>query len=62
MKVQRFIELQIQVNNLIDSNDGPSDLLTQLVEELDKLGDSLNEREVDEVCEWAANRQEVVIG
>lgn len=62
MKVQRFIELQTQVNNLIDSTDGPSDLLIQLVDELDKLGDSLNDEEVHEVCEWYANRQEVVIG
>lgn len=62
MKVQRFIELQTQVNNLIDSTSGPSDLLIQLVDELDKLGDSLNDEEVHKVCEWYANHQEVVIG
>ena len=60
--VQRFIQLQNQINNLIDSTGGPSDLLTQLVDEQMALGDSLNEQEVHEVCEWYANRQEVVIG
>ena len=60
MKVQRFIELQNQINNLIDSTDGPSDLLTQLVDEQMALGDSLNDQEVHEVCEWYANRQEVL--
>ena len=51
-RVQRFIELQTQVNNLIDSTDGPTDQLIQLTGELELLGDSLNEDEIHEVVEW----------
>jgi hypothetical protein len=51
-KVQQFIELQTQVNNLIDSTDGPTDQLIQLTGELELLGDSLNDNEIHEVVEW----------
>jgi translation elongation factor EF-1alpha len=51
-RVQRFIELQTQVNNLIDSTDGPTDQLIQLTGELELLGDSLNDNEIHEVVEW----------
>ena len=43
-KVKKFIELQIQVNNQIDSK-GEAD--TILVEELSMIGDSLNSHEVE---------------
>ena len=33
-KVQQFIELQTQVNNLIDTTSGPTDQLIQLTGEL----------------------------
>ena len=52
IKAQQFIELQTQVNNLIDSTDGPTDQLIQLTGELELLGDSLNEDEIHEVVEW----------
>ena len=58
-RVQRFIELQTQVNNLIDTTSGPTDQLIKLVDELDVLGDSLNNDEIHEVCEWYNNRQEI---
>jgi len=51
-KAQQFIELQTQVNNLIDITSGPTDQLIQLTGELELLGDSLNEDEIHEVCEW----------
>jgi len=51
-RVQRFIELQTQVNNLIESLDGPNDQLIQLTGELELLGDSLNDNEIHEVVEW----------
>jgi hypothetical protein len=51
-KVQQFIELQTQVNNLIDTTSGPTDQLVQLTGELELLGDSLNNDEIHEVCEW----------
>ena len=51
-RVQQFIDLQTRVNNLIDSTDGPTDQLIQLTGELELLGDSLNENEIHEVCEW----------
>ena len=51
-KVQQFIELQTQVNNLIDTTSGPTDQLIQLTGELELLGDSLNDNEIHEVCEW----------
>jgi len=51
-KVQQFIELQTQVNNLIDITSGPTDQLIQLTGELELLGDSLNNDEIHEVCEW----------
>jgi hypothetical protein len=51
-RVQRFIELQTQVNNLIDSTDGPTDQLIQLTGELELLGDSLNDNEIHQVVEW----------
>jgi len=51
-KVQQFIELQTQVNNLIESLDGPNDQLVQLTGELELLGDSLNDNEIHEVVEW----------
>jgi hypothetical protein len=51
-RVQQFIELQTRVNNLIESLDGPTDQLVQLTGELELLGDSLNEDEIHEVCEW----------
>ncbi len=51
-KVQQFINLQTQVNNLIDSTDGPTDQLIQLTGELELLGDSLNDNEIHEVVEW----------
>jgi len=51
-KVQQFIELQTQVNNLIDTTSDPTDQLIQLTGELELLGDSLNNDEIHEVCEW----------
>jgi translation elongation factor EF-1alpha len=63
IKAQQFIELQTQVNNLIDSTDGPTDQLVQLTGELELLGDSLNENEIHEVCEWyQTHRVEVELG
>ena len=52
IKAQQFIELQTRVNNLIDSTDGPTAQLIQLTGELELLGDSLNNDEIHEVCEW----------
>jgi hypothetical protein len=51
-KVQQFIELQTQVNNLIDTTSGPTDQLIQLTGELELLGDSLNDDEIHQVVEW----------
>jgi hypothetical protein len=51
-KVQQFIELQTQVNNLIDTTSGPTDQLIQLTGELELLGDSLNDNEIHQVVEW----------
>ena len=62
-KVQQFIELQTQVNNLIDSTSGPTDQLVQLTGELELLGDSLNNDEIHEVVEWyQTHRVEVELG
>ena len=61
-KVQRFIELQTQVNNLIDTTSGPTDQLVQLTGELELLGDSLNNDEIHEVVEWYNSRQEIEWG
>ena len=52
VKAQQFIDLQTRVNNLIESLDAPNDQLVQLTGELELLGDSLNEDEIHEVCEW----------
>jgi len=60
-KVQQFIELQTQVNNLIDTTSGPTDQLVQLTGELELLGDSLNDDEIHEVVEWYNNRCEVEV-
>ena len=56
-KVQQFIELQTQVNNLIDTTSGPTDQLIQLTGELELLGDSLNDDEIREVVEWYSNNR-----
>ena len=61
-RVQRFIELQTQVNNLIDTTSGPTDQLVQLTGELELLGDSLNNDEIHQVCEWYNSRQEIEWG
>lgn len=62
-KVQQFIELQTQVNNLIDTTSGPTDQLVQLTGELELLGDSLNNDEIHEVVEWyQTHRMEVELG
>lgn len=58
-KVQQFIELQTQVNNLIDTTSGPTAQLVQLTGELEVLGDSLNDDEIHQVVEWYSNRREV---
>jgi hypothetical protein len=56
-KVQQSINLQTQVNNLIDSTDGPTDQLIQLTGELELLSDSLNDDEIREVVEWYSNNR-----
>jgi hypothetical protein len=56
-KVQQFIELQTQVNNLIDTTSGPTDQLIQLTGELELLSDSLNDDEIREVVEWYSNNR-----
>ena len=61
-RVQRFIELQTQVNNLIDTTSGPTAQLVQLTGELEVLGDSLNNDEIHEVVEWYNSRQEIEWG
>ena len=62
-KVQQFIELQTQVNNLIDTTSGPTAQLVQLTGELELLGDSLNNDEIHEVVEWyQTHRMEVELG
>ena len=62
-KVQQFINLQNQVNNLIDITSGPTDQLIQLTGELEVLGDSLNNDEIHEVVEWyQTHRVEVELG
>jgi translation elongation factor EF-1alpha len=61
-RVQRFIELQTQVNNLIESLDAPNDQLIQLTGELELLGDSLNDNEIHQVVEWYNSRQEIEWG
>ena len=61
-KVQQFIELQTQVNNLIDITSGPTAQLVQLTGELELLGDSLNNDEIHQVCEWYNSRQEIEWG
>ena len=58
-KVQQFIELQTQVNNLIDTTSGPTAQLVQLTGELELLVDRLNNDEIHEVCEWYNDRQEI---
>ena len=58
-KVQQYIDLQTQVNNLIDSTSGPSDQLTQLVGELETLGDTLTNDEINQIIEWFDSRREV---
>ena len=63
VKVQQFIELQTQVNNLIDTTSGPTAQLVQLTGELELLGDSLNNDEIHEVVEWyQTHRVEVELG
>ena len=59
--IQRFIQLQTRVNHLIDSTDGPTELLVQLTDELSVLGDSLNYEEIDEVCKWYNSRREILV-
>ena len=61
-KVQQFIELQTQVNNLIDTTSVPTSQLVQLTGELELLGDSLNNDEIHDVCEWYNSRQEIEWG
>ena len=56
-RVQRFIELQTQVNNLIDTTSGPTDQLVQLTGELETLGDQLNDDEIRQVVEWYNSQQ-----
>jgi hypothetical protein len=56
-KVQQFIELQTQVNNLIDTTSGPTAQLIQLTGELELLSDSLNDDEIREVVEWYSNNR-----
>ena len=56
-KVQQFIELQTQVNNLIDTTSGPTDQLVQLTGELETLGDQLNDDEIRQVVEWYNSQQ-----
>lgn len=58
--VQRYIQLQTRVNYLIDSNDGPTELLVQLTDDLSALGDSLNSEEIHEVCEWYNSQQKIL--
>jgi len=52
---QRFIDLQNQVNNQIDTL-GQADYL--LANELDRLGDQLTIEEIDSITEWFRSREE----
>lgn len=47
--VQRFIALQTQINNQIDTV-GQAD--AQLVDELDYLGDQMDNDEINQICDW----------
>jgi hypothetical protein len=49
-KADKFLQLQAQVNQEIDEHGQAS---TKLVDELEKLGDELNDDEINEVCEKA---------
>ena len=49
-KAEKFLQLQAQVNQEIDEHGQAS---TKLVDELEKLGDELNDDEINEVCEKA---------
>jgi hypothetical protein len=49
-KAEKFLQLQAQVNQEIDEHGQAS---AKLVDELEKLGDELNDDEINEVCEKA---------
>jgi hypothetical protein len=49
-KAEKFLQLQAQVNQEIDQHGQAS---TKLADELEALGDELNEDEINEVCERA---------
>jgi uncharacterized protein YukE len=48
--VDKFFQLQAQVNQQINEQGQASE---QLANQLEALGDSLNEKEIEEVCERA---------
>ena len=58
-RVQQYIDLQTQVNNLIDTTSGPTPQLIKLADELEILGDTLTNDEINQVIEWFDNRREV---
>jgi hypothetical protein len=49
-KAEQFLQLQTEVNQQIDEQGQASE---QLANQLEALGDSLNEKEIEEVCERA---------
>jgi hypothetical protein len=55
--VQRFIALQTQINNQIDTV-GQADI--QLAGELDYIGDQLSNDEINQVVEWYNNQHDII--
>lgn len=49
-KAEKFLQLQAQVNQEIDEKGQASE---QLADQLEALGNELNEQEIEEVCERA---------
>lgn len=58
-RVQQYIDMQTQINNLIDTTSGPTPQLIKLVDELETLGDTLTNDEINQVIEWFDSRREV---
>ena len=56
-RVQRFIALQTQINNQIDTV-GQADI--QLAGELDYIGDQLSNDEINQICDWYNNQHDII--
>ena len=56
-RVQRFIALQTQINNQIDTV-GQADI--QLAGELDYIGDQLSNDEINQICDWYNSQHDMI--